>query len=181
MSLAARRARGIAEPQNPHYWGSPGKEEELADFVICSFMPPWWMCRARQEELAIILMDAEDVCCRDGVVFCPTNSAYNEYPADEIKTRSGLGHFDACFQNPDTYQAATSEIFVPNEVPVSTFRALVFCDDQARDHWLPRIQEAADSANPSPVFPDKPIDVATKAFRGFRFPGDWAPTNRIRT
>jgi hypothetical protein len=180
LSLASRRARGIAEPQNPHYWGSPGKEEELSRFVVCSFMAPWWMCRARQEELAIILLDAEEVCCGDGVVFCPANSAHNEYPADDIKTRSGVDHFDACFQNPDTYQAANSEIFVPDGVPVSTFRALVFCDDEARDYWLPKIQQAAEAANPTPDFPDQPISVATKALQGFRFPGDWVATNRIR-
>jgi hypothetical protein len=180
LSLASRRTGGIAEPDNPHYWGSPGKEEELSRFVVCSFMPPWWMCRARQEELVIILMDAEEVCCGDGVVYCPTNSAYNEYPAADIKTRSGVDQFDACFPNPDTYQAANSEIFVPDQVPVSTFRALVFCDDEARDFWLPAIKAAADEANPTPAFPDQPITVATKTYRGFKFPGDWTPTNRMR-
>lgn len=61
-----------------------------------------------------------------------TNSAYNEYPAVMFKKRAGGGHLDACFQNPDTYQTANSEIFVAKDCLGRSFRALVFCDVEAQ-------------------------------------------------
>jgi hypothetical protein len=138
------------------------------------------MCRRRDEELAIVLLDAEEVCCRNGTVFCPTNSAYNEYPAQNIISREGIANFDACFGNPNTYQGGVSEIFMPDLVSTSGFRGLVFCDEQAHDYWLPRIQHASNTANPPPAFPEHPIEVSVMGSGRFRFPGDWRPTTRVR-
>src|SRR5262245_28849137 len=98
LSYRERRALGIAEPDRPHYWGSRGKQDELEDYVICSFMPPWWMCRGHDEELAIILLDAETVCTRADARFCPVNSAKSDYSAADIRNRAGLGAFDDCFE-----------------------------------------------------------------------------------
>src|SRR5690554_5816314 len=114
FSRTRRAEHLIAEPNEPHYWGTPGKAEDLADYVVCGFMAPWWMCKGHTEELAIIVLDAKAVCCGEGVLFCPTNSARNDYAAGEIKKRSGIEFFDACFPNLDTYQAGDSEIFVPD-------------------------------------------------------------------
>lgn len=126
LSLNARRSHGIQELDTPHYWGSPGKSEELADYVVCAFMPPWGMIKDHREELAIILLDAVTVCCKKDVVFCPTNSARNDFDADMIKTRSSIQYFDACFQNPTTYWAGDSEILVPRQIPLDYFRCLTF-------------------------------------------------------
>ena len=97
FSRTRRAEHLIAEPNEPHYWGTPGKAEDLADYVVCGFMAPWWMCKGHTEELAIIVLDAKAVCCGEGVLFCPTNSARNDYAAGEIKKRSGIEFFDACF------------------------------------------------------------------------------------
>lgn len=165
LSLNARRSRGINELDTPHYWGSPGKEEELADYVVCAFMPPWGMIKDHKEELAIILLDAVKVCCKKDVVFCPTNSAYNDYSADMIKSRSGIYHFDACFQNPDTYMAGDSEILIPHKIPIDHFRYLTFCDEPAMLYWTDKLPG---------------LSIPTTNNHRFRFPPNWAPTDRIR-
>jgi hypothetical protein len=181
LSLNERRAHGMADPSevDAHYWGSADKREAFADFVICSFLPPWWMCRRHDEELAIIALDAVAVCTTPGALFCPINSAYSNHPADEIKQRRGVDAFDMCFQNPDSYQAGDAEIFVPVRVPLVAFRALVFCDDEARNHWLPLIRAALNEVPANTPGPDK-IEVAVRSGLRFRFPGDFAPTRRIR-
>jgi len=180
FSRTRRAEHLIAEPNEPHYWGTPGKAEDLADYVVCGFMAPWWMCKGHTEELAIIVLDAKAVCCGEGVLFCPTNSARNDYAAGEIKKRSGIEFFDACFPNLDTYQAGDSEIFVPGLVPAHHIRGIVFCDQQALDHWLPIVQAAATAAPQETQYPEEPIKVGTGPVLRFRFPGDFAATTRIR-
>lgn len=181
LSLSERRSAGMADPSeaDAHYWGSADKREAFAGFVICSFLPPWWMCRRHDEELAIIVLDAIEVCTTPGAVFCPINSAYSDHPADQIKLRLGVDAFDACFQNPDSYQAGDAEILVPSRVPLLAFRALVFSDDEARDYWLPLVQLALSDAPDSTPAPQR-IEVAVRSGLRFRFPGDFAPTRRIR-
>src|SRR5207253_10867207 len=103
MSYHGRQEIGVDEDDHPHYWGSADKQDALANYVVCAFMPPWWMCRRRDEELAMILVDSEAICGRAATGFCPTNSARNDYSADEIIARVGVDSFDERFQNPDTY------------------------------------------------------------------------------
>jgi hypothetical protein len=180
LSLAQRRLRGIPEPENPHYWGSPGKQEELADFVICSFMAPWWMCNKRSEELAMILLDAEAIGTRPGVLFCPGNSALNVYSADQIKAMVGITAFDGCFQNTDTYQAGNAEVFVPDLIPLTEWAGIVFCDQEASDYWRPLINEAYRDTSPRPALPTRRLGIHVGSAPGFQFPGTYAPTARLR-
>jgi hypothetical protein len=181
LSWRERQARGVPEAVTPHYWGAIGKKEALAGYVICSFMTPWGMCHRHDEELAIIVLDAK-VCLRPGVVFCPTNSARSAFSAAEILQRTGVEHFDACFQNPDTYQAYDSEIFVPGIVPLVDFRAIIFCDEEAAKHWVARINDAAAKAQPVPALPADSITAYTQGSGlGFRFPGNWRAQRRIRS
>jgi hypothetical protein len=181
LSLTERTARVIAEPMDSdgHYWGSADKKEAFAGFIICSFMPPWWMCRSHDDELAIILLDSVTVCTMPGTCYCPINSAYSEYPADDIKQRSGIEAFDACFPNPDTFMAGNAEIIVPSAIPLKAFRGIVFCDKEAHDYWLPILGEILSSLSPG-VKPSQPIQVAARGLPGFRFPGDYAATRRVR-
>jgi hypothetical protein len=179
LSFNQRQTRGIPEPDPPHGWGSAGKKESLADFVICSFMPPWWMCRQHDEELGILLLDAEAVCSRDGVCFCPDNSAYNRYPAETIRTWTGIEPFDACFVNPSSREALFSEVLVPDGVPLRDLRGIVFCDGEAARYWIPIINEVTTEED------DEGPDEIESYVRGtpdywFRFPPDWEPTRRIR-
>lgn len=181
LSRWERQHCGIADPPDDagHFWGSPDKQDALAGFVICSFMAPWWMCKKRDEELAIIVLDAEQICLTGGACFCPVNSAFNEYPAATIQTLTGIDAFDACFQNPDTYQAGSAEVFVPNLVPLSAFRGIVFCDVEAKSHWVPQLREALGSL-PDSSFPSQPIGVGERRWMGFSFPGNYAAARRIR-
>jgi len=181
LSYSARKGRGVGEDPDPHYWGAPGKKEALSSYVVCSFMPPWWMCKKRPEELAMVLIDAEAVCCQDGTCFCPTNSARNDYSATEIAQRTGIDAFDECFENPTTYQAGESEIFVATKIALRDFRSIVFCDDDALAYWTEAINETYDEiADPKPQLPPTGIEVHSRGRKGFYFPGNWAPTTRIR-
>lgn len=177
LSLAERQRRGITEPDLEHFWGTPGKKEALADFVICSFMPPWGMIRSHEEEIAIITLDAGQVCCAPGVAFCPGNSAFNEYPADAIRTWTGGEKFDACFQNERTYQAGTSEIFVPGRVPLAAFRDIVFFDAGSRAYWGNKLS-AVDTQE---ELPPNPVKLWDGGIQRFTFPGGWQPTRRVRS
>lgn len=175
-SYRERQRLGIAEPEEEHYWGTHGKKEALADYVICSFMPPWGMIQAHREEIAIITLDAEMVCCGGQVAFCPGNSAFNAYPAEQIKTWTGLASFDACFPNEETYQAGSAEIFVPTRVPVKAFREILFPDLGARDYWAPILQ----TVQTDEELPPGPIKLIPGGIPGFRFPGGWTPEERVR-
>jgi hypothetical protein len=181
MSFSQRQQSGVDEDEQPHYWGSADKKEALEDYVVCAFMPPWWMCMKRPEELAMILLDAEAICCKEGVCFVPTNSARNQYGAAQIVTRTGVEAFDECFQNPTTYHSSDSEIFVPLSVPLHDFRVIVFCDEEARTHWTPLIDEAYNQApEPRPQLPAQKVSTTIKGTGTFYFPGTWKPTVRIR-
>jgi len=178
-----RQARGIAEDEVPHYWGPAGRKEALGGYVICSFMPSWGLIQGHEDELAIVILDAVSVCCRPGVVFCPTNSARSMFTEEEILSMTGSGAFEACFPNPETYQAGDSEIFVPKIVPLTDFRGTVFWDEDYRAYWWGRMERAVGRANPRPTLPSQPIRVSTNGPRGlwgFRFPGNWRPTRRHR-
>jgi hypothetical protein len=180
LSYEQRQLRGIKEPEDPHYWGGEGKKDELAKYVVCAFMTPWWMCRKRTEELAILTLAAESICIRPGVCFCPDNSAYSQYPSAEILQSKGIQAFDACFQNSVTYQAGSSEVFVPDIVPLSDLRGILFCDSIAADYWIPVVNEAYAQAEYQAALPPEPIATAPGSLAPFRFPGDWSATRRIR-
>jgi hypothetical protein len=159
-----------------------GRKEALGDYVLCSFMPSWGLVQGHDDELTIIILEAVDVCCRPGVLFSPTNTARSLYSDAEILAMSGLDAFDACFQNPDGYQAGDSEVLVPRIVPLTVYRGMVFLDQESLDYWREEVRKALATANPKPALPP-PIASSADGFRGlwgFRFPGNWRPTRRIR-
>lgn len=170
LSLAARRERGVAEPSRPHDWGE-GKREALARYAVCAFEMPKWMCNKHPEEMALILLDARSVCCGEGVLFCPGNSADEKYPVNDILGMTGAEHCDACFKGSANTPKSFSEILVPGQIPVDYFRGLVFCDQQAMDYWMPKIEEH---------LPDPPLTVTSRVLWGFLFPLNWHPAERVR-
>lgn len=183
LSYSERQARGIAEDEQPHYWGPVGRKDALRDYVLCSFMPSWGLVQGHDDELTIIILEAEVVCCRAGVLFCPTNTARSLFSDPEIIGMSGLDAFDECFPNPDGYQAGDSEILVPRIVPLTDFRGMVFLDDESLAYWREEVRKAVAMANPRPAMPDRRITATGDGFRGlwgFRFPGNWRPTRRHR-
>ena len=194
LSLAARRERDVAGPSRPHDWGE-GKREALARYAVCAFETPKWMCNKHPEEMALVLLDARLVCCGEGVLFCPGNSADEKYPVDDILGMTGAEHFDACFRELDNNAVKFSEILVPGQIPVDYFRlqprpvlpqqlvlvpgqipvdyfrGLVFCDQQARDYWMTEIEEH---------LPDPSLTVTSRVLWDFGFPVDWHPAERVR-
>lgn len=179
LPFAERGMRGIAEDDTPHYWGT-GKKEALSGYVVCGFMLPWGMCRDKEEEMVVIVLDAIEVCTREGVLFCPVNSARGEVDALELLGKTGVEHLDDCFVNPESWQAYHSEVFVPGIVPLSLFRELRFCDREAADYWPERINRAYAAAIPLATLPPDPIEVAAGDSPRVRFPPGWAPTRRVR-
>ena len=169
LSLAARREMGVAEPERPHDWGGDDKREALAGYVVCGFETPKWMCGKHPEELAVIILDAYAVCCREGALFCPGNSADDRYPASDIATMSGVKHFDRCFKTPLDRKSKFGEILVPGQVPVENFRGLLFCDREASDYWLPQIEG---------LFPHPPLTAAIRYLWSYKFPVNWNPSER---
>ncbi len=169
QSRDARRERGVAEQSRPHDWGE-GKREALARYAVCAFETPKWRCNKHPEEMALILLDARLTCCGEGVLFCPGNSADEKYPVDDILGMTGAEHFDACFREPGN-AVKFSEILVPGLIPVGYFRGLVFCDQQAMDYWMPRIEERLPE-------PPLPLTVTNRVLWGFYFPVDWHPVER---
>jgi hypothetical protein len=181
LSLTERTARGIAEPAQPHYWGAVGKKKNLADYVISSFLPPWWMCQRHDEELAMILLDAESLCAHPEARFCPVNSAKSDYNSVAIRTRNGVAAFDDCFENETTYQARNAEVFMYGQILLADFRELIICDRQAADCWGPKINEAFRNANPKPPPPDKMSKtIIIGGTARHRFPGNYSPQRRLR-
>ncbi len=128
LSYMNRQEQGIPERANAHFWGSANKKDDFGRYIVCGFMAPWWMCKKHDEELTLILLDAQAVCTKPRVCFCPGNSAYSAFPAGEVLASIGPTAFEGCFPNPDTYQAKSAEIFVPGGVPLIDFRGVVFCD-----------------------------------------------------
>ncbi len=183
LSFKERQARGIAEDEQPHYWGPPGRKEALGDYVLCSFMPSWGLVQGHTDELAIIILDADSVCCRPSVLFCPTNTARSRYSDADILAMSGIDAFDASFPNPNTYQAGDSEILVPNGVPLVDFRGMVFWDQDSLDYWRQKLRSAFAPTNPKPTIPAARIIGSADGVGGlwgFRFPGNWRPMKRQR-
>lgn len=181
LSYSERQRFGIDEGDQEHFWGNDGdldKKNALASFVLCAFMPPWWMCQAHNEELALLTLDAEATCCADGALFCPENSAKGAYPVHDILASTGVSSFDECFPNPETYQALHAEILVPTRVPITAFRDLIFCDEEAREYWLPKVKNTEREVYVPP--PPDPISVRTHSVSGFRFPANFTPSTRVR-
>lgn len=179
LPFEERRRRGIEEVDMPHYWGA-GKKEALANFVVCGFMLPWGMCRDKEEEMVVVVLDAVEVCTRGGVLFCPINSARSEVDVNELIGQTGVEHLDNCFVNPDSWQAFHSEVFVPGIVPLTSFRQLRFCDREAADYWPERINRAYVDADALSELPQDPIGVAAGDSSRIRFPPEWEPTRRVR-
>ena len=142
-------------------------------------MPLWGMLKEHKEEFAILVLDAEAVCAQDGTLFCPTNSARSDYTVQEIRSMSEIDALEACFPNADTYQTyPQAEILVREAVPLFLVQGIVFCDEQARDHWVPRLREIQ--------IPDRVrsrmgrLIIKVRQFDGFRFRHDYVVERRVR-
>jgi ssDNA thymidine ADP-ribosyltransferase, DarT len=179
LSLSERRRRGIAEPANKHYWGAAGRKEEFSSYVCCGFLPPWGMLKQHGEEFAILALEAEAICTQNGTLFCPTNSAKLDYTVEEILGRSEIDAFDACFVNRETRQVyPQAEILVPRVVPLFHVHGIVFCDQEAHDHWMPKLRAVHIPDNVRSQM--RRLTISVHQSDDFRFPNNYAVQKRLR-
>jgi hypothetical protein len=118
-SRAQMNARGIAF--TGHGWGRAGKDEELSDYICCSFVPHWGMI-SRETETQAVLAFRADLVWRAGTLFCPGNSASNEFDINTLTADTTVNAFDALFDNPNgswprPYQC---EVLVRDEIPLDS-------------------------------------------------------------
>ncbi|HEV3164122.1 MAG TPA: hypothetical protein VGZ22_08825 [Isosphaeraceae bacterium] len=172
LSSAARRAARIADEPGGHYWGSADKKEALKDFVVCSVQPPWSMCRNHDEEMAMVLLNAAEVCSMAGACFCPGNTAYSAFTATDIRAMNGPAALEQCL---DPVAINFAEILVYERIPMDRYEVIAFCDDTARRYWSRRLRSVTRPGLGRSEGPD-PVDDYLR----FRFPPDWKPTRRIR-
>jgi len=137
------------------------------------------MLKEHGEEFAILVLEAQAVCTQDGSLFCPTNSAKSDYTVEEIRSRSEIDALDACFPNPDTYQAyPQTEILVPRRIPLFHILGIVFCDQEAYDYWMPKLRETLIPGDI--VSRMRRFRVTVRQFDGFRFPNNYVVERRVR-
>lgn len=82
-----------------HGWGRAGKEEELSDYICCSFRPNWGML-SRETAPQAVLQLMPRLLWRSGTLFCPGNSARNEFDLDTLTANTTVEAFDAMFDSP---------------------------------------------------------------------------------
>ena len=162
-------ARGVAYFDG-HYWGSTGKENELADFVCCSFLPSWGMMTTESSDLALIQLD-RSVIWSSGTCFCPGNVARNAFPASDIKKWTEPEHLEKLYVSAGYVTVAQAELLVGGGIPLSYFRELVFWDQSSRDDAVGQIEavlKQPDFKHPAPNKISANVNSA-------RFPKGWAP------
>jgi hypothetical protein len=91
--------RGI--PYIGHTWGRPGKDKELEDYICCSFIPHWGMLSKETEAQAVLEL-SPDLIWRRGTLFCPGNTASNEFSLSGLRDNNTVDALDAMFDNPYT-------------------------------------------------------------------------------
>lgn len=133
LSRAEMDARGIVYVG--HGWGRPGKEQELEDYVCCSFVPHWGMLRKETEPQGVLEL-SPDLIWRKGTIFCPDNSASNEFNLDMLRDNNTVETFDAMFNSPDIsfptpYQC---EVLGYREISLKHLRAIHFRTTEEKDY-----------------------------------------------
>lgn len=122
---------------------------------------------------------AEPVCSQEGTLFCPTNSARSGNTDDAILSMFDIDAFDACFPNALTRLAyPKAEILVRDALSLVHAESIVFCDEEARDYWLPKLRQA--EIPPEVRSQMRTLTVTVRQFDGFGFPNDYVIERRVR-
>lgn len=175
--FAERQRRGIAEAPSPHNWGRL-KKVELAAYVICAFKAPRWMANAHDEDMAIILLDAGNVCARRGVCFCPINTASARVTAERIELMTGCEAMDRCLgPRGDVFMENGAEILVPGSVPTRDFRSILVFDEETRQRWQPALTAAIPQYGEARP-PRRATTLKLRHSRQFAFPKGYTARRR---
>jgi len=141
-------ARAI--PFDGHGWGYAGKELEMQDYIVCGFCPHWGMIRGETRPIVVISLDASLI-WRAGTIFCPGNSASNEYAIPTLEQEDPVTTFASLFPDhrsswPTTYQA---EVLVRDAIELRYFERLIFSHKDHQDYYIEKAR-AGLRANPNP-------------------------------
>jgi len=116
-------------------WGTPGKDQEMADCICCSLVHPWGMSRNDPESKVLLALNPRLI-WRRGTLFSPEWSSSNRITLSDLSEKYTVQAFDAMFDNPTTNFPSpfSVEIIVPTVIPVSEFLPeLYFFNDMSRD------------------------------------------------
>jgi len=134
LSRQTQKQLGYA-PRKYHGWGK--KWHGLANYVCLGFAPPRHI--REEDESHAVLRIKTDVLWREGVVFCPCNSARDWYSAEEIAVRDDLESFEALFRSEygNALKRNDAEILVPDRLSLDMVDAILFLDLRAlkRSRW----------------------------------------------
>lgn len=157
--------------------GHGNKDGFTRGFVCLSYRPAWYLCTKPQvPELAILVIDAATAVHQAGATFSPANSAGAAVSEAALRSGDNLAprvdeRFAACFTSKRPNDQA--EVLVPDELPLSAVKRVIFCDAEAMEHWWPKTQNAT-ATRPLPN-----VAVSTSG-EPISFPRDFVPAQRRR-
>jgi hypothetical protein len=128
-----------------------GANSELGqELVCCGFRVHWGIFKKfRGEESVILSFDASALSALPGASFSPYNTAKRE--AEDYLNRNASDQRAALLQCLQDKSRTSPSEFVASEIPLSTLRSIVFCDQKARESWSPVVEAAMGSTVPSDV------------------------------
>ena len=112
-----------------HKWGSWAKGEEFSGYISCSINNPMGMMKRSETKRPVIIRLDPALAAREGVLLIGKWSSFGDVALENCVTSVGAQHFEAMFEHPLSYRAIhPGEILVPEHIPISDFRQLVFYD-----------------------------------------------------
>jgi hypothetical protein len=160
----------LARNETSDRWGA---NSDIGDgLVCCAFRPHWGVLRHfSTEESAILIFDAASLAALPGARLSPHNTAAREarsYLLDDDE--DAMSTLERCRAD-----KGSAELLVPESVPLSSLRFIIFCDATARDAWWPATLRALGREAP----PDRKACVDGD-LGGFRFPDGLEVIDRVR-
>lgn len=133
LSRATMDSMGVTYEMNS--WGTYEKEEEMAEYICCSLIPPWGMANQDPDSKVVLALNPRLI-WRQGTVFAPEWSSDNRVVVSELKTRYTIQAFDSLFDNPTGNWPSpySVEIVVPDKIPIIEFLPrMYFHSKESRD------------------------------------------------
>ncbi len=148
-----------------HTWGYNGKEVEFADYICCGFLPHWGMMGKESELLCVFELKA-DLIWHEGTLFCPDNSALNDYTLDHLQAHNTADDFDEMFPDQTTYRTRSwqAEILVYHRIPLSEVSMLHFRTRGELDQARTLVQAARLAQAQSPALRPIAVSISPRRF-----------------
>lgn len=109
----------------------------MENYVVCGFMPHWGMIKDEVRPISVIELDVSLI-WRNGTIFCPGNSASNEYNVENLEAADLISTFESLFPDdvsnwPTNYQA---EVLVRDAVEIEYFKRLLFSHEGHKEYFI---------------------------------------------